>query len=40
MYFRHFSSQLPVLSFAECLNAVRGGLVAGSERREDKDKEI
>ena len=40
MHFRHFSSQLHVLSFSECLNAMPGVLVAGSERRDDKNKEI
>ena len=40
MYFRHFYSQLHVLSFSECLNAVPGVLVAGSERRDNKNKEI
>ena len=28
------------LSFSECLNSIPGVLVAGSERREDKSKEI
>ena len=37
MYFRHLSSQSHVLSFSECLNAMRGVLLAGSERREDKN---
>ena len=40
MYFRHFSSQLHVLSFSECLNVMPDVLVAGSERRDDKKKEI
>ena len=40
MYFRHFSSQSHVLSFSECLNAMLGVFVAGSERRDDKNKEI
>ena len=40
MYFRHFSSQSYVLSFSEYLNVIPSVLVAGSERREDKNKEI
>ena len=40
MYFRDLSSQLHVLSFSECLNVMPGVLVAGSERRDDKNKEI
>ena len=40
MYFRHFSFQSHVLSFSEYLNAMPSVLVAGSERREDKYKEI
>ena len=39
MYFRHFSFQSHILSFSECLNAMLSVLVAGSERREDKNKE-
>ena len=41
-YFRHFSSQSHVysVSFSECLNTMPGVLVAGSERRDDKNKEI
>ena len=40
MYFRHFSSQSHVLSFSECLNLMPGVLVAESERRDDKNKDI
>ena len=40
IFFRHFSSQSNVLSFSECLNKMPGVLVAGSERRDDKNKEI
>ena len=40
MYFSHFSSQSHVLSFSECLNVMPGVLVAGRERRDDKNKEI
>ena len=40
VYFRHFSSQLHVLIFSECLNFMSGVLVARSERRGDKNKDI
>ena len=40
MYFRHLSYQSHVLSFPECLNVIPGVLVVGSERRDDKHKEI
>ena len=39
MYFRHISFQSHVLSFSECLNAMPGVLVAGSERKDDKNNE-
>ena len=40
MYYRHFSSQSHVLSCSEYLNAMPSVLVAGSEKREDKNKEM
>ena len=38
--FQTFLFPVAFLSFSECLNAMPGVLVAGSERREDKNKEI
>ena len=38
-YVLHFSSKSLVRSFSECLNTIRGVLVAGNERREDRNKQ-
>ena len=35
-----YISDISLPSFSDCLNAIPGVLVAGSERREDKNKEI
>ena len=40
VYFRDFSSQSRILSFSEYLNAMLSVLVGGSNRGEDKNKEI
>ena len=37
MYFKHFSSQSHVVTFSECLNPMHSVVVAGNERREDKN---
>lgn len=39
-HLRHFSTQLHVLSFSECLNTMLGVVVMGSVKREGKNKEI